>query len=133
MVESLDNSNFYGMKDMGINFSEIEYPLEEKLHIMIERILQSWTKTTFLRQMVHFSTTRIGCSYYIVPYKYSLNVICVYDSKPKEGDALVVKGPACSHNNNCTRILPSKCVDGLCSPSSQKHTEHKDLNNFTIL
>ncbi|KAL6740977.1 hypothetical protein Aduo_014276 [Ancylostoma duodenale] len=133
MAESIDENNFYGMKDMGINFSELNYPLEEKLHILIKKILQSWTETTFLRQMVHFATTRIGCSYYVVAGKYTLNVICMYDRKPSEDDALVVRGAACSHNNNCTWILPSQCVDGLCSPSYEKQFQHKDLNNTTIM
>ncbi|EYC20849.1 hypothetical protein Y032_0020g104 [Ancylostoma ceylanicum] len=131
MAESLDDNSFNGLKEMGINFSEIKNPWEKKMHEVIEEILQSWTETSFLRQMVHFATTRVGCSYYIVPDKYNLHVVCIYDSKPNEGDALVVQGAACSHNNNCTWISPSECADGLCFPSSQNHSEYKQIINST--
>ncbi|RCN31302.1 hypothetical protein ANCCAN_22910 [Ancylostoma caninum] len=82
MAESLEDSD--NNKEFGVNFSEKRTPWDGSMWETIKEILESWTRTESLRKMIHVNTTRIGCSYYIVPTRVTLNVICLYGTTPME-------------------------------------------------
>ncbi|KAL6744572.1 hypothetical protein Aduo_017495 [Ancylostoma duodenale] len=81
MAERPDD--FYEMKEFGINSAEISVPWKAQMVKLIRGVLQSWTETDALQNMIHQNATRIGCSYYMLPTTWSLRVICLYDNRPE--------------------------------------------------
>ncbi|KAL6743730.1 hypothetical protein Aduo_016737 [Ancylostoma duodenale] len=121
MAESLDV--FDNIKGFEINFSEKSTPWDGAMHEIVEEILESWTRTDKLRKMIHVNTTRIGCTYYVVPAKFTLNVICLYDTMPVEDAVLVENDAACLHGCNSTLFSPSACHDSLYSAVTQRSVD----------
>ncbi|RCN39853.1 hypothetical protein ANCCAN_14219 [Ancylostoma caninum] len=114
-IKEIGSKGFGKIKEFGVNLSKRDLPKDGMLLNVIEEVLFSWSVSGGLRQMIHFYTTRIGCYYSIAAAKWSVEVICLYESKFKTDEILFEKGTACSHSNNCTLFSPSKCYDGLCA------------------
>ncbi|EYB96704.1 hypothetical protein Y032_0147g2566 [Ancylostoma ceylanicum] len=86
--------DFHEVNEFGINFSNIGAPWKENMVELIQGVLQSWTETDGLQQMIHHNTTRIGCSYYMLPTDWSLKVLCLYDNRPqRDGQSERYFGP----------------------------------------
>ncbi|EYC04860.1 hypothetical protein Y032_0085g1833 [Ancylostoma ceylanicum] len=118
---------FYEVNEFVVNFAEINVPWKGKMVEVIQGVLQSWTETGSLQKMIHQNTTRIGCSYYMLPTIWSLKVICLYDNKWQE-DGLTTR--YFGNHNETTLYVPATDTSSF---KTSEEDEPNRSNNYSSI